>query len=160
MGCKILCERGRQSTRQFESKHVQMSIVNEIDFFMNNSFEVVFLVFFLFQLNMIGFAFMFSPTIWSFFPPNLLAKALQLLSDATSTPKDPGISWSRIGECAPNDNDCLINMNGLISGRMVAKKNVYGFWYCLLILRSSLQWNTIQPSCMNFIIMDRVLEWR
>ncbi|KAL4559228.1 hypothetical protein LXL04_031363 [Taraxacum kok-saghyz] len=124
------------------------------DFFMNNSFEVVFLVFFLFQLNMTGFAFMFSSfiskstsstavgfsvyivgfltqvvtvfgfpysdnfsntyrIIWSFFPPNLLAKALQLLSDATSSPEDPGISWNGIGKCAPNDNDCLINMSDI-----------------------------------------------
>ncbi|CAH1419862.1 unnamed protein product [Lactuca virosa] len=133
---------------------VLFGMMFRFDFFMNNSFEVVFLVFFLFQLNMIGFAFMFSSfitkstssttvgfsvyivgfltqvvtvfgfpysdnysntyrIIWSFFPPNLLAKALQLLSDATSTPEDPGISWSRIGKCAPNDNDCLINMSDI-----------------------------------------------
>nr|XP_043636610.1 ABC transporter A family member 2-like [Erigeron canadensis] len=126
----------------------------QFDFFLHNSFAVVFLVFFLFQLNMVGFAFMFSSfiskstsstsvgfsvyivgfltqvvtafgfpysdnfsdtyrTIWSFYPPNLLAKALQLLSDATATPEDPGISWASIGRCAPNDTDCLITVNDI-----------------------------------------------
>ncbi|KAJ0669406.1 putative ABC transporter A [Helianthus annuus] len=47
-------------------------------------------------------------TIWSFYPPNLLAKALQLLSDATSTPQDSGR-----GKCAPNDTDCLITLNDI-----------------------------------------------
>ncbi|KAJ9560158.1 hypothetical protein OSB04_005318 [Centaurea solstitialis] len=107
---------------------VLFGMMFQFDFFLNNSFEVVFLVFFLFQLNMIGFAFMFSSfiskstssttvgfsvyivgfltqvvtafgfpysdnypntyrIIWSFFPPNLLAKALQLLADATAALK-------------------------------------------------------------------------
>ncbi|KAL3716500.1 hypothetical protein ACJRO7_008146 [Eucalyptus globulus] len=104
-------------------------------FFLNNSFTIVFLLFFLFQLNTIGFAFMLSAfisqasssttvgffifiigfltwivtafgfsysqkfghayrTIWSLFPSNLLAEALVLLSDATSTCEDPGITWT------------------------------------------------------------------
>ncbi|KVH98695.1 ABC transporter A family member 2-like [Cynara cardunculus var. scolymus] len=133
---------------------VLFGMMFQFDFFLNNSFEVVFLVFFLFQLNMIGFAFMFSSfiskstssttvgfsvyivgfltqvvtvfgfpysdsypnayrIIWSFFPPNLLAKVLQLLSDATAAPEDPGISWSGIGKCAPNDTDCLITVNDI-----------------------------------------------
>lgn len=46
-------------------------------------------------------------TIWSLFPPNLLAQAINLLSQATQTPQDIGISWSRRGECAPNDNECV-----------------------------------------------------
>lgn len=49
-------------------------------------------------------------TGWSFFPPNLLTKALWLLSDATSSPRDAGISWRRISECSPNDADCLITI--------------------------------------------------
>ncbi|CAI9266696.1 unnamed protein product [Lactuca saligna] len=133
---------------------VLFGMMFQFDFFLNNSFGVVFLVFFLFQLNMIGFAFMFSSfiskstssttvgfsvyivgfltqvvtifgfpytdnfsntqrIIWSFFPPNLLAKALQLLSDATSTPQDPGIRWSHIGKCAPNDIDCMITVSDI-----------------------------------------------
>ncbi|KAJ0615074.1 putative ABC-type sulfate transporter [Helianthus annuus] len=133
---------------------VLFGMMFQFDFFLNNSFAVVFFVFFLFQLNMIGFAFMFSSfitkstsstavgfsvyivgfltqivtafgfpysdnfsdtyrAIWSFYPPNLLAKALQLLSDATSTPQDPGISWASRGKCAPNDTDCLITLNDI-----------------------------------------------
>lgn len=52
----------------------------------------------------------FFQIIWSLFPPNLLAKALSLLSDATSNPGDPGISWSRRTECAPNDTECVITI--------------------------------------------------
>ncbi|KAI3789981.1 hypothetical protein L2E82_02790 [Cichorium intybus] len=100
---------------------VLFGMMFQLDFFLNNGFEVVFLVFFLFQLNMVVTVFRFpysdnfSDTymiIWSFYPPNLLAKALQLLSDATATPtpEDPSISWYRIGKCAPNDNDCLITV--------------------------------------------------
>ncbi|KAL8225641.1 hypothetical protein R6Q57_018198 [Mikania cordata] len=133
---------------------VLFGMMFQFDFFLHNSFSVVFFVFFLFQLNMVGFAFMFSSfiskstssttvgfsvyivgfltqvvtvfgfpysnnfsntyrVIWSFYPPNLLAKALQLLSDATSTPQDPGISWARKGKCAPNDTDCLITVNDI-----------------------------------------------
>lgn len=48
--------------------------------------------------------------IWSLYPPNLLAEAMQLLADATSTPQDIGISWSRRAECAPNDTECVITI--------------------------------------------------
>lgn len=48
--------------------------------------------------------------IWSFFPPNIFTKALWLLCDASNTPQDDGISWSRQGECSPNDNDCVITI--------------------------------------------------
>ncbi|PON34696.1 ABC transporter A, ABCA [Parasponia andersonii] len=126
----------------------------QFDFFLHNSSAVVFLLFFLFQLNMLGFAFMLSafvsksssPTaigffifligstiqlsgalkfpysrkfsqqyriIWSIFPPNLLTKAVWLLSDATSTPQDVGISWSKRAMCAPNDDDCVITINDI-----------------------------------------------
>ncbi|TYJ98618.1 ABC transporter A family member 2 [Cucumis melo var. makuwa] len=133
---------------------VLFGMMFQFDFFSKNNFAVVFLVFFLFQLNMVGFAFMLSAfiskssssttvgfsifivgfltqlvtqfgfpysktfskslqVIWSLFPPNLLAKALSFLSDATSTPGDPGISWSSRKECAPNDPDCVITINGI-----------------------------------------------
>ncbi|KAL9667406.1 hypothetical protein QQ045_001763 [Rhodiola kirilowii] len=42
---------------------VLFGMMFQFDFFLNNSFAVVFLVFFLFQLNMIGFAFMLSAFI-------------------------------------------------------------------------------------------------
>ncbi|XVE56978.1 hypothetical protein DITRI_Ditri04bG0054800 [Diplodiscus trichospermus] len=128
--------------------------LRQFDFFLNNNFAVVFLVFFLFQLNMVGFAFMLSPfisksssattigfsifiigfftqivtingfpysdtfsqalqNVWSLFPPNLLAQALKLLSDATATPEDIGVSWSRRTKCAPNDEECVITINDI-----------------------------------------------
>ncbi|KAK9040034.1 hypothetical protein V6N11_015214 [Hibiscus sabdariffa] len=133
---------------------VLFGMMFQFDFFLNNSFSVLFFTFFLFQLNMVGFAFMlsafiskssaattigffifiigfftqivtsagfpysdtFSQTlqnIWSLFPPNLLAQALNILSDATSTPQDIGLSWSRRTECAPNDDDCVITINDI-----------------------------------------------
>ncbi|PKA47627.1 ABC transporter A family member 2 [Apostasia shenzhenica] len=113
---------------------VLFGMLFQFNFFLHNSFAVLFLVFFLFQLNMLSFAFMISTfisksssattvgfsifiigfltqlvttfgfpyartytkfyrTIWSLFPPNLLAKALDILGTATATPEDPGISW-------------------------------------------------------------------
>ena len=48
--------------------------------------------------------------VWSLFSPNLLAQALKLLSDATSTPEDVGVSWSRRTKCAPNDEECVITI--------------------------------------------------
>lgn len=48
--------------------------------------------------------------IWSFFPPNLLARALKILADATFTAQDSGISWSKITECGPNDASCVITI--------------------------------------------------
>ncbi|KAJ7956358.1 ABC transporter A family member 2 [Quillaja saponaria] len=133
---------------------VLFGMLFQFDFFLKNSFAVVFLLFFLFELNMTGFAFMLSAfisksssattagffifivgfltqlvtafgfpykssfkkyfqIIWSFFPPNLLAKALDLLSGATSTREDAGVSWSRRKECAPNDNECVITINDI-----------------------------------------------
>ncbi|XVF51954.1 hypothetical protein PTKIN_Ptkin04bG0225500 [Pterospermum kingtungense] len=131
---------------------VLFGMMFQFDFFLHNSFAVLFLVFFLFQLNMIGFAFMLSSfisksssattigfsifiigfftqvsttngfpyragfkktlrNIWSLFPPNLLAQALKLLSDATSTPKGKGVSWRRRTKCAPNAEGCVMTIN-------------------------------------------------
>ncbi|KAK7836996.1 abc transporter a family member 2 [Quercus suber] len=99
---------------------VLFGMMFQFDFFLHNSFLVVYLLFFLFQLNMLvtvsGFPYShsFSNTwryIWSFFPPNLLAEALTLLAGATSTPQDPGISWSRRNQCAPNDTECVMTIN-------------------------------------------------
>ncbi|CAN6923811.1 unnamed protein product [Brassica oleracea] len=47
--------------------------------------------------------------LWSLFPPNTFSQGLKLLSDATLTPQDPSISWSKRAECAPNDDpDCFL----------------------------------------------------
>ncbi|XP_028102330.1 ABC transporter A family member 2-like isoform X1 [Camellia sinensis] len=133
---------------------VLFGMMFQFDFFKHNGFVVVFLLFFLFQFNMIGLAFMLSAfiskssssttvgfsifiigfvaqlvtqfgfpystsftstyrIIWSFFPPNLLAEGIILLSDATATPEDPGISWSRRAKCAPNDTECVFSINDI-----------------------------------------------
>ncbi|KAJ0985553.1 hypothetical protein J5N97_003909 [Dioscorea zingiberensis] len=133
---------------------VLFGMMFQFNFFLHNSFAVLFLVFFLFQLNMLGFAFMisafvsksssattfgfsifiigfltqlvttfgfpyasnFSHTyriIWSFFPPNLLAKALDLLGNATATSQDEGISWRRLGECTADETDCVITIEDI-----------------------------------------------
>ncbi|XP_058195608.1 ABC transporter A family member 2-like [Rhododendron vialii] len=133
---------------------VLFGMMFQFDFFLHNNFGVVFLFFFIFQLNMIGFAFMLSAfitqssssttvgfsvfiisflsqiitqfgfpystdysstyrAIWSVFPPNLLAEGLTLLSGATATSLDPGISWRRRGKCAPNDTECVITINDI-----------------------------------------------
>lgn len=48
--------------------------------------------------------------VWSIFPPNLLAAGLNLLSGATATPQDPGLSWKGRTRCAPNDTECVITV--------------------------------------------------
>ncbi|XP_022159340.1 ABC transporter A family member 2-like [Momordica charantia] len=149
---------------------VLFGIMFQFDFFSKNNFAVVFLVFFLFQLNMVGFDFLLSAFIskssssttvgfsifivgfltqlitafgfpysydfskffqivWSFFPPNLLAKALSLLSDATSSPAGQGISWSRRMECAPNDTECVITLNDIYIWLM----GTFFLWFFLAI---------------------------
>ncbi|KAL0876011.1 hypothetical protein Bca101_025716 [Brassica carinata] len=134
---------------------VLFGMMFQFDFFLKNSFFIVFLLFMLFQINMIGLAFMLSAFIskassattvgfleflvgfitqiggstgfpyskdhsltlrvlWSLFPPNTFSRGLKLLSDATSTPQDPGISWSKRAECAPNEDiDCVITINDI-----------------------------------------------
>ncbi|KAK9676736.1 hypothetical protein RND81_11G096600 [Saponaria officinalis] len=133
---------------------VLFGMMFQFDFFLHNNFAILFLVFFLFQLNMTAFAFTLSAfinqassatnigfynfivglitqvvtqfgfpysdrfskgyrIIWSFFPPNLLAKALKMLTDATATHRDPGISWSGRTKCSPNDDDCIVTMNDI-----------------------------------------------
>ncbi|KAM6569736.1 hypothetical protein CsatB_017721 [Cannabis sativa] len=110
----------------------------QLDFFLNNNFIVLFFVFFLFQLNMFvgvfGFPYMskFSKLcqiIWSFFPPNLLAKALWLLSDATSSPEDVGISWSGRAMCTPNDEYCVITINNIYNWLLAT----FFLWFALAI---------------------------
>ncbi|GKV14092.1 hypothetical protein SLEP1_g25013 [Rubroshorea leprosula] len=101
---------------------VLFGMMFQFDFFLNNDFAILFLLFFLFQLNMItttsGFPYSknISPVIriiWSFFSPNLLAQGISILAGATETPEDIGVSWSRRTKCAPNDDGCVITMNDI-----------------------------------------------
>ncbi|RDX86540.1 ABC transporter A family member 2, partial [Mucuna pruriens] len=58
----------------------------------------------------------FSKTIrnvWSLFPPNPFAKGIQVLSDAVATSEDNGVSWSKRGECALTDKDCVITIDDI-----------------------------------------------
>ncbi|KAF5180665.1 Abc transporter a family member, partial [Thalictrum thalictroides] len=130
---------------------VLFGMMFQFNFFLNNSFAVLFFLFFLFQVNMIGYAFLISTfiskassatsvgfsifiigfltqlvttfgfpynegtsiilrTIWSLFPPNLLATALNQLGSATATDEDDGISWSRIAKCPDSELDCVITI--------------------------------------------------
>ncbi|XP_057952553.1 ABC transporter A family member 2-like [Malania oleifera] len=149
---------------------VLFGMMFQFDFFLNNNFAVVFLLFFLFQLNMTGFAFMLSAfvskssssttmgfsifivgfltqlvtafgfpytdnfsnvyrTVWSLFPPNLLAEGLKLLADATSTPQDAGISWHGRTECAPNDTECVVTINDIYTWLIAT----FILWFVLAI---------------------------
>uniref|UniRef100_A0A8R7RD17 ABC transporter domain-containing protein n=1 Tax=Triticum urartu TaxID=4572 RepID=A0A8R7RD17_TRIUA len=133
---------------------VLFGMMFQFDFFLNNSFGILFILFFLFQLNMLGFAFMISTfvakaasattvgfaifiigfltqlvttfgfpysntyeayyrTIWSFFPPNVFAQALNILGKATATPEDKGISWNQRKTCQSFETDCVITVDDI-----------------------------------------------
>ncbi|KAF9667756.1 hypothetical protein SADUNF_Sadunf15G0056500 [Salix dunnii] len=111
---------------------VLFGMMFQFDFFKKNNFGILFFVFFLFQVNMIvtiaGFPYKksisaFLRFIWSFFPPNLLAQAVNLLSDATSTPEALGISWKGRSKCPPDTDDCVMTIN-----------DVYTWLICLFFL--------------------------
>lgn len=67
--------------------------------------------------------------IWSLFPPNLLAKALQMLTDATATHQDPGMRWKGRTRCAPNDDECVLTMNDIF----IWFVGTFFMWYVLAI---------------------------
>ncbi|XP_024171029.2 ABC transporter A family member 2 [Rosa chinensis] len=132
---------------------VLFGMMFQFDFFLKNNFVVLYLLFFLFQLNMIGFSFWLSAFIskasssttvgfvifiigfitqdvtkyfpydirtakkyqimWSFFPPNLLAKGLFILADATATSQDDGIRLSNIRKCGPNEPGCVMTISDI-----------------------------------------------
>ncbi|KAH9540293.1 hypothetical protein CY35_15G104500 [Sphagnum magellanicum] len=101
---------------------VCFGLLFQFDFFLHNSFGVLFFLFFMFSFNMLvtAFGFPYSHTfavylraLWSLFPPNLLAIGLTYLGDATSTAQDPGISWSNRGKCSYRNEDCVLTMNGI-----------------------------------------------
>ncbi|XP_030937873.1 ABC transporter A family member 2-like isoform X2 [Quercus lobata] len=101
---------------------VVFGMLFRFDIFVKNSFAVVFLLFFLFQINMMTVAFGFPydqsfaikyRILWSFFPPNLLAQALNMFTDASSQPEGVGISWGRRADCPPDDSDCVMTIDGI-----------------------------------------------
>ncbi|XP_004301161.1 PREDICTED: ABC transporter A family member 2-like [Fragaria vesca subsp. vesca] len=165
---------------------VLFGMMFQFKFFLVNNFLVLYLVFFLFQLNMIGFAFMLSAFIskasssttvgfiifiigfitqarfscrltfsfqlggvteivpykpgipvryrivWSFFPPNLLAKALQILAIATDTAQrdgKEGIRLSKVSDCEDGHKSCVITI-GDIYKWLVA---TFFLWFLLAI---------------------------
>ncbi|THG23011.1 hypothetical protein TEA_000050 [Camellia sinensis var. sinensis] len=87
--------------------------------------------------------------IWSLFPPNLLAQGLKLLSDATATPQDPGISWSRKGKCAPNDNECVVT----ISEIYIWLISTFLLWFVLAIYFDNINPNSsgVRKSVLYFL---------
>ncbi|XP_020104901.1 ABC transporter A family member 2-like [Ananas comosus] len=149
---------------------VLFGMMFHFDFFLHNGFAVLFLLFFLFQLNMLSFAFMISTfitksasattvgfsifiigfltqlvttfgfpyatgfkrylrVIWSFFPPNLFAKALDTLGQATSTPEDKGISWSSRNQCTTYEEDCVITIEDIYRWLL----STFFLWFILAI---------------------------
>ncbi|WOL00343.1 ABC transporter A family member 2 isoform X1 [Canna indica] len=149
---------------------VLFGMMFQFNFFKHNSFAILFLLFFLFQLNMLSFAFMISAfvsksssattvgfsifiigfltqlvttfgfpydndfskiyrAIWSLFPPNLLAKALDLLGNATATNEDEGISWQRRGKCTTHEPDCVITIEDIYQWLI----STFLLWFLLAI---------------------------
>lgn len=95
-------------------------------------------------------------SIWALFPPNLLAVGLNLLADATSTPGDPGVSWSGRTKCVANDNtDCLITI--------VCSESSLKFYYavfCRFLLMCSLcisVYKRFNYLFIVFLVLDRMI---
>ncbi|GMH31524.1 hypothetical protein Nepgr_033367 [Nepenthes gracilis] len=119
-------------------------------FFLHNNFVLLFLVFFLFQLDMLAVAFVLTPFlkkasnaltvgflvylfsiilqiglgltdkigvsrfILKLLPPSVLTYALEVLTAATVTDQDPGISWSGRTKCPPALEECKMTVNGTL----------------------------------------------
>ncbi|CAL9749914.1 unnamed protein product [Musa acuminata subsp. burmannicoides] len=149
---------------------VLFGMMFQFNFFLHNSFAILFLLFFLFQLNMLSFAFMISTfisksssattvgfsifiigfltqlvtvgtfpysshfskiyrVVWSLFPPNLLAKALGLLGNATATSEGKGISWRNCGECTTFEPNCVITIEDIYRWLI----STFFLWFILAI---------------------------
>ncbi|KAL5220999.1 hypothetical protein ABZP36_025712 [Zizania latifolia] len=149
---------------------VLFGMMFQFDFFLNNNFGILFLLFFLFQLNMLSFAFMISTfvmkaasattvgfaifiigfltqlvttfgfpystsyqksyrTIWSLFPPDVFAQALNILGKATATPEDKGISWNQRGKCQSFETDCVITIDDIYKWLI----STFFLWFVLAI---------------------------
>ncbi|KAI0515529.1 hypothetical protein KFK09_008194 [Dendrobium nobile] len=149
---------------------VLFGMLFQFSFFLRNSFAILILVFFLFQLNMLSFAFLISTFvdksssattagfsifiigfltqlvttfgfpyaenysklyrfIWSLFPPNLLAKALDILVSATATHEDPGIRWHRRGHCTYKEPNCVMTIENIFHWLI----STFFLWFALAI---------------------------
>lgn len=149
---------------------VLFGMMFQFDFFVHNNFGILFLLFFLFQLNMLSFAFMISTfvtkaasattvgfaifiigfltqlvttfgfpystsyqkyyrTIWSLFPPDVFAQALNILGKATATPEDKGISWNQRGQCQSFETDCVITIDDIYKWLI----STFFLWFVLAI---------------------------
>ncbi|KAJ1691633.1 hypothetical protein LUZ63_015788 [Rhynchospora breviuscula] len=149
---------------------VLFGLMFRFDFFKYNSLAVLFLVFFLFQINMLSFAFMISTLIskstsattvgfsifiigfltqlvattgfpyssshkklyriiWSFFPPNIFAKAISSLDAATLITEEPGVSWSKISRCTSNEPDCVITIETIYKWLILT----FFLWFVLAV---------------------------
>lgn len=169
---------------------VLFGMMFQFDFFINNNFGILFFLFFLFQLNMIGLAFMvstfvskstsatnvgffvfiigfltqlvtivgfpydkkFSKTLrglWSLFPPNVFAAALNYLGQATSTAQDPGIQWKDRAKCSYRSEDCVLTMND-IYGWLIA---TFFIWFVLAIYFDNVfpDVNGVRKPCFYFL---------
>lgn len=77
--------------------------------------EVYVMCFILQLVTIVGFPYdkKFSKTLrglWSLFPPNVFAAALNYLGQATSTAQDPGIQWKDRAKCSYRSEDCVLTM--------------------------------------------------
>uniref|UniRef100_M4D8X0 ABC transporter domain-containing protein n=1 Tax=Brassica campestris TaxID=3711 RepID=M4D8X0_BRACM len=115
---------------------VLFGMIFQFDFFLKNSFFVVFLLFLLFQFNMIvsatGFPYSSAYSasrraIWSLFPPNTFSAGLKLLLDATSTPESSGISWSERAVCEGGMSTCVISVDIIYQWQVGS----FLFWFVL-----------------------------
>ncbi|KAI3970659.1 hypothetical protein MKX01_024306 [Papaver californicum] len=169
---------------------VLFGMMFQFDFFLNNNFGVLFFVFFLFQINMVGLAFLISTFIskassattvgfsifivgfltqlvttfgfpytdstsmiyrivWSFFSPNLLAKALKTLGDATATSDDSGISWSGRAQCPVTETDCVITIADIYTWFVAT----FFLWFLLALYFDNIIPNAsgVRKSCFYFL---------
>ncbi|KAB5531931.1 hypothetical protein DKX38_018601 [Salix brachista] len=139
---------------------VLFGMMFQFDFFKKNNFGVLFFVFFLFQVNMIitiaGFPYKesissFLRFIWSFFPPNLLAIAVKILSDASNTPEDLGISWKGRSKCPPDSDDCAITINDVYTWLIC----LFFLWFVLAIYFDNIFPNASGVRKSPFYFMNR-----
>ncbi|XP_030949383.1 ABC transporter A family member 2-like isoform X5 [Quercus lobata] len=89
---------------------VLFGMLFRFDIFLKNSFAVVFLLFFLFQINMSS-----STTTMGFsiFVIGFITQALNMFKDASSQPEGVGISWDRRADCPPDSSDCVMTIDGI-----------------------------------------------
>lgn len=67
--------------------------------------------------------------LWSFFPPNLFAKALGVLSSAVSTPEAGGIRWSDRGKCPVDDPNCVLTIDDVFMWLL----STFFLWFVLAL---------------------------